>query len=61
MRKYANDLCMDVFGEALSQVGFDNKVAVARKVWASKRNVTVSALSRVVRVDKDVLRQVLGV
>lgn len=61
LRKYANDLCMDVFGKSLSQVDFDNKVAVARKVWASKRNVTVSALSRVVRVDKDVLRQVLGV
>lgn len=61
LRKYANDLCIEVFGEPLSKTCFDNKVAIGRRVWASRKNITVSTLSRVVRLDKEVLRQVLGV
>lgn len=61
LRKYANGLCVDVFGEPLSKASFENKIAVARKVWSSRKNVTASVLSRVVRVEKDVLSQVLGI
>jgi hypothetical protein len=62
LRKEAKQLAAHLFHRtALSKASFEERAALARKLWSDRRTYSLSVLSRVVLIDKTVLGQMLGV
>ena len=62
LREEAKALLVNSFGRlSFPKSSFEEKVAIARKLWAERRTYSLSVLSRVVLLDKVTLSQILGV
>ncbi|NLN98905.1 MAG: hypothetical protein GX125_01350 [Bacteroidales bacterium] len=62
LRKEAKERLASLFGRrSFCKASFEERTALARKLWADRRTYSLSVLSRVVLIDKGTLAQILGV
>ena len=60
LRHIAKDYCSEMFGkEYLSMTTREEKIALAQRMWSKRCTYSVSALSRVTHVDKEMLEAIL--
>lgn len=62
LREEAKERLSSLFSrQSFSKASFEERTALARKLWAERRTYSLSVLSRVVLIDKGTLAQILGV
>ena len=60
LRHIAKDYCQELFGkEYISMTTREEKITLAQRMWSKRCTYSVSALSRVTRVDKEMLEAIL--
>lgn len=61
LRKEAKTICNALWNvPAVSKASVEQRVAVARKLWADRRTYSLSVLSRVTMLDKNILESIFG-
>lgn len=60
LRREAKDLCRKVYGRPnIASASAEERIAIARCLWQNRRTYSVSSLSRVMLVSKDILQAML--
>ena len=61
LRREAKALCGSLFGlPSLTKASVEQRVAIARKLWGDRRTYSLSVLSRVTMLDKNILESIFG-
>ena len=61
LRREAKALCDSLFGlSSLTKASVEQRVAIARKLWGDRRTYSLSVLSRVTMLDKNILESIFG-
>ena len=61
LREEAKELMSKTFGRhSVAKASFEERTILARKLWSERRIYSLSVLSRVVLIDKNLLGQILG-
>lgn len=61
LRATCKELCLNMYGKAvLSQASLEERLAVAQRVWGDRRTYSLSALSRVTLIPKNMLESIFG-
>ena len=61
LRVVCRKLCREMFGKTiLSKASVEERLAIARKVWAERLTYSISALSRVTLLDKSLLESIFS-
>lgn len=61
LRREAKTLCDSLFGlPSLTKASVEQRVAIAQKLWGDRRTYSLSVLSRVTMVDKNILESIFG-
>ena len=61
LRREAKTICNALWNvPAVSKASVEQRVAVARKLWADRRTYSLSVLSRVTMLDKNILESIFG-
>lgn len=61
LRGEAKTLCDSLFGlPSLTKASVEQRVAIAQKLWGDRRTYSLSVLSRVTMVDKNILESIFG-
>ncbi len=60
LRREAKDLCRKVYGRpSIASASAEERIAIARCLWQNRRTYSVSSLSRVMLVSKNILQAML--
>ena len=61
LRREAKTLCDSLFGlPSLTKASVEQRVTIAQKLWGDRRTYSLSVLSRVTMVDKNILESIFG-